>query len=377
MRQTTVPTSARHRRTYWVLQVVGWSLYGLSGVLLFTAFAHYVPGIVAVEICVAVMLLLTSHLLRFCIRRYGWLQRPLPALLGRLALTNAGLAIGAQIVINLLLTYIVRPDGLQAQQNQGLMFLGYILNTYFVLWLWAALYVGLHYLRGYRQAEIDKWKLTAAVREAEMRTLKAQLNPHFLFNGLNNIRALVTEDPAGARTMMTHLSDLLRHTIQFSDAEQVTVARELALVRHYLALEALQLEERLAYSLDVDPAALPALLLPMTLQLLVENAIKHGLAPRPAGGHITLTVGLAEDGAVLLATVRNTGRYRPTEPAGVGLRNIRERLALLFGGAASLTISNDPALPDTVTARLRLPLLLEEARSEKLGARSETVRDET
>ena len=222
--------------------------------LLFTAFARYVPGIVAVEVCVAVMLLLTSHLLRFCIRRYGWLQRPLPALLGRLALTNAGLAVGAQIVINLLLTYVVRPSGLQAQQNQGLMFLGYVLNTYFVLWLWAALYVGLHYLRGYRQAEIDKWKLTAAVREAEMRTLKAQLNPHFLFNGLNNIRALVTEDPAGARTMMTHLSDLLRHTIQFSDAEQVTVARELALVRHYLALEALQLEERLAYSLDVDPA---------------------------------------------------------------------------------------------------------------------------
>lgn len=342
--------------------------YGSTGVVLYTAFTHYSPYIIPVEVCIAAVLLLTSHALRLYMRRHGWLQLPLWPLLGRLALANAVLAVSSQVVIGLIIAFVIRPTYMGGQGASGLMFFGYVLNTYFVLWLWAALYIGLHYLWGYRQAEVDKWKLTAAVREAEMRTLKAQLNPHFLFNGLNNIRALVTEDPARARTMMTHLSDLLRYSIQFSGAEQVTLARELELVQHYLELEALQLEERLVYSLDVAPAALPVLIPPMTLQLLVENAIKHGLAPRPEGGRITLSAQLNAAGTALLAVVSNTGTYYPTDTPGVGLRNVRERLHLLFGPAAQFTIGNDPLQPGTVTARLQLPVRTAEAAPAPLSA---------
>ena len=355
--------TAARPRLYWTLQLGGWALYGLFGGILASAFGKFSPSLVGVEIIVAATLLGLSHWLRLYARRHGWARLPLRALLPRLLAAHAGIAvvgiglIGALIV--LLLRALHEPaagPGFPLRQ-----YVGYGLNVFFVMWFWSALYFGLHYLDNYRQAGIDKWKLAAAVREAEMRTLKAQINPHFLFNGLNNIRALVLENPARAREMMTHLSDLLRASLQLNSREQVPLARELETVRHYLALETLQLEERLAYTIDVDPAALDVPLPPMTLQLLVENAIKHGIAPRPGGGRVQLTAGL--DGAGrLLVTVRNPGRYRPAarpgpDHTGMGLPNAQDRLQLLFGPAASLRIGNDAHLPDTVTAELRLPCL--------------------
>ncbi|UYZ64780.1 sensor histidine kinase [Hymenobacter weizhouensis] len=345
----------RPSRAFWVCQLVGWTLYGGFNLALFAVFVRFSRDAVLISGVIAGTLLLLSHGLRYFIRARGWEQlAPLP-LLGRLLGANLGLAVLSQLLIWALIIWVVRPAPTGQPYGWG-QFLGYVLNVNFVLWLWCGFYFGWHYLRRFRQAEVDQWKLAAAVREAEMRTLKTQLNPHFLFNGLNNIRALVLENPARARTMMTHLSDLLRYSIQLSSAEQVPLRRELEIVRHYLELESLQLEERLTYSLDVDPAALDVLLPPMTLQLLVENAIKHGLAPRPAGGTIRLAAQLDETGA-LRVTVRNTGRYHP-QPGhdGVGVRNARERLALLYGPAARLDLHNSPTEPDTVEAQLCVPV---------------------
>jgi len=348
-------------RLYWTLQLVGWTLYGLFSGLLASIFGKFSASLVGVEIIVAGTLLGLSHGLRLYVRRQGWARLPLGALLPRLLLAHAGLAVGSMVIIGPLVIVLLAALGAPeaGQKFPWVQYVGYALNVFFVLWLWSALYFGLHYFDRYRQADIDKWRLAAAVREAEMRTLKAQINPHFLFNGLNNIRALVLENPARAREMMTHLSDLLRASLQLNSRELVPLARELETVRHYLALEALQLEERLSYSLDVDPAALDVPLPPMTLQLLVENAIKHGVAPRPGGGRVQLTARLDAAGQLLI-TVRNPGRYRPAarpgpDHTGVGLPNAQERLQLVFGPAATLRIGPDAHQPDTVTAELRLP----------------------
>jgi LytS/YehU family sensor histidine kinase len=214
----------------------------------------------------------------------------------------------------------------------------------------------MQYLRSYRQAEIDKWKLAAAVREAEMQTLKAQINPHFLFNGLNNIRALISEDPERARHMLTHLSELLRYAIQLNRTDQVPLSRELAVVRDYLQLESLQLEERLRYAIEVADDCLSVSVPPMLVQVLVENAIKHGLAPRPSGGELLVRAHCA--GGELLLSVENTGQLGTglglTAGTGTGLNNARERLRLLFGSQAELRL--EQAAPDTVAARVRLPV---------------------
>ncbi|HEX8425478.1 sensor histidine kinase [Hymenobacter sp.] len=343
-------------RLYWRAQLIGWSLYLVFSAVVFSAFGQTTRDTLPILLVIVSTMALLTHGLRYHIQANDW-QRlaPLP-LLSRLVLMNALLAVLSQVIIWAVLILVIQPTG-DGKPHGWAQFIGYVFNVNFVLWLWVGFYFGWHYLRSYQQAEVDKWKLAAAVQEAEMRTLKAQINPHFMFNGLNNIRALVMEDPGRARDMITHLSDLLRYSIQLSSAEQVPLSRELEIVEHYLQLEAMQLEERLTYSLDVDPAALPALIPPMTLQLLVENAIKHGIAPRPEGGFIHLTAQPDAASGQLHIVVRNTGYYQPLPGhEGVGLRNARERIALLFGSATALDIHNDSTAPNTVVAHLQLPM---------------------
>lgn len=353
-----LPLTAR-TRLYWKLQIGGWVLYGIFGGVVASLFSRFSPSLAAIEVIVAATLLLASHLFRLYIRRHAWVRLPLGALLPRLLLAHVLLAVVSIVVIGALtvLLFVLVGERSGSKGFPWVQYVGYALNIFFVFWGWSAVYFGLHYFDNYRQAEVDKWKLTAAAREAEMRTLQAQLNPHFLFNGLNNIRALVMEDPARARAMMTHLAELLRYSMQRNGAEQVPLATELDIVDNYLQLEAMQLEERLHYTVAVAPEALPVLLPPMTLQLLVENAIKHGLAPRPAGGQLSLSAQLDAAGTGLCVTVRNTGSFRP-QPGhpGLGLRNVRERLGLLFGPAAHFAIGPDPLLADTVLAELHLPI---------------------
>jgi len=346
-------------RLYWKLQLTGWVLYGVFGGVVAGLFSRFSPSLVFIEVIVAGTLLLASHLFRLYIRRHGWVRLQLAALLPRLLLAHLLVAVLSISIIGALtvLFFILTRQPATGKGFPWVQYVGYALNIFFVFWGWSAVYFGLHYFANFRQAEVDKWKLAAAAREAEMRTLQAQLNPHFLFNGLNNIRALVMEDPARARAMMTHLAELLRYSMQRNGAEQVPLATELDIVDNYLQLEAMQLEERLHYTVAVAPEALPILLPPMTLQLLVENAIKHGLAPRPAGGRLSLAAQLDAAGHNLCVTVRNTGTFQPQpDHPGLGLRNVRERLGLLFGATAHFAIGPDPLLTDTVLAELHLPI---------------------
>ncbi|OON67214.1 sensor histidine kinase [Hymenobacter sp. CRA2] len=363
---STAFSSPQRRRLYWLFQIVGWVLYGVLGLILVMVFSHsFQPFILLVELYVAVTLLGLSHAMRNYVKRYGWVNLSIGALLPRLLLAHTVVAVLSQIIIGLLSASSAQLlMGSSARSYDWTMLIGYAINVEFVMMLWSTLYFGQHYLERYRQAEIDKWKLTAAVREAEMQTLKAQINPHFLFNGLNNIRALIGEDPECARRMLSHLSELLRYAIQLNRTEQVPLSRELAVVRDYLQLESLQLEERLHYTLDVPEECLGVSVPPMLVQALVENAIKHGIAPRPAGGELRVQAWCT--GPELRMTVENTGSLTAAADAprpdgtGTGLRNARERLRLLFGSAAELTLTQ--TAPDIVAATVRLPILREESR---------------
>ncbi|RAK66145.1 sensor histidine kinase [Hymenobacter edaphi] len=344
-------------RLYWRCQLIGWTFYAGFNLMVFSMFGRFSLDGVFISAIIALTLLGLSHGLRYHIRARGWTQLGPAPLLGRLLLTNLLLALFSQVIIWGLIAGVVRPASTGQSYGVG-QFIGYVFNVNFLLWLWSGFYFGWFYLQRYRQAEIDKWKLTAAVREAEMQTLKAQINPHFLFNGLNNIRSLIGEDPERARHMLSHLSELLRYAIQLNRTEQVPLGRELAVVRDYLQLESLQLEERLRYAIDVPADCLPVLVPPMLVQVLVENAVKHGLAPLPAGGE--LRIGARRTPQELLLTVANTGQLtpHPTAPrpdgTGTGLRNVRERLRLLFGPQAELRLEQADAA--TVAATVRLPL---------------------
>ena len=186
-------------------------------------------------------------------------------------------------------------------------------------------------------------RLQARTREQELRSLRAQLNPHFLFNALTAISAQVGQDPDQAREHISQLGELLRYSLDSGRRDLVPLAEEVAFVRDYLALEQARMGGRLAVTVDVEPAALGAQVPPMALQTLVENAVRHGVAPKPEGGAVAVTARHSGGHAVL--TVDDTGvGAAPADlsrPGGVGIANADERLQLLFGPDARLRIDTD------------------------------------
>nr|WP_255719389.1 histidine kinase [Pelomonas sp. P8] len=174
-------------------------------------------------------------------------------------------------------------------------------------------------------------------RDMELQLLRLQIDPHFLFNSLNSISALTHLDPAAARAMAIDLAQFFRQTLDLAGRERIRLADELALLGHYLAIEKQRLGDKLSTAIDAAPDSLPALLPPLTLQPLVENALKHGLRLRDDGGLLRVQA-LVRDGWLHLA-VRNPVPDAPCTPAddcglGLGLRNLRERLAAQYAGRA-------------------------------------------
>lgn len=188
-----------------------------------------------------------------------------------------------------------------------------------------------------REDEERVVELARLAREAELAALRAQLNPHFLFNSLNSISALVTSNPGRAREMCVLLADFFRRTLGLSDRPAIPLSEELALVRSYLAIEGVRFAGRLAVEETVDPAAASCTVPPLLLQPLVENAVKHGVATCLDGGVVRLAATRAD--GTLRIELMNPFDPDAAEPAGagVGLRNVRRRLAARWGDRAQMT----------------------------------------
>ncbi len=175
-----------------------------------------------------------------------------------------------------------------------------------------------------------------SAREAELRALRAQLNPHFLFNSLNSVNALIGTDPEGARRMCEGLGDFLRRTLQLGAREAVTLREELALVDRYLAIEQVRFGDRLRVDRAIDPEATGCLLPPLLLQPLVENAVKHGVAGRVEGGTVQLRAQYAAGQLVLTLENPVDDDEQPRPGSGMGLENVRRRLAVFGARGSSL-----------------------------------------
>ena len=219
---------------------------------------------------------------------------------------------------------------------------------------WTSSYLGLRIYRQYQAARIERLELAAHIQEAAWQALRAQLNPHLLFNSLNCIRALIPRDLTAPREALTHLSELLRSSLSLKQHELIPLQTELETVESFFALERLRFEQRLRVATDIAPAARTWLVPPFLVQILTENAVKYGVAPYEDGGDILLRIAVQSDS--LVVEVRNRGvigQQAPGKSTGLGLANLRSRLALLFGPAATLTVANDG--PAQVLARAVVP----------------------
>lgn len=218
----------------------------------------------------------------------------------------------------------------------------------FLLYL---LSIALHYVLLALEASREAALLA---RDAELKALKSQINPHFLFNCLNSISALTTSDPARAREMCVRLSEFLRSTLGLGERESISWREEVELARTYLEVERVRFGSRLAVEMAIDDACGECRVPPLVLQPLVENAIKHGIATLVDGGLIRLESRVHNE--VLEISVENG--YDPEAPAprrsGLGLRNVRDRLRARFGSNAGVVTSS---ANNTFRAEMRVPCL--------------------
>jgi two-component system LytT family sensor kinase len=238
------------------------------------------------------------------------------------------------------------------EQSKGRQFWNYLI-TFILMALWLLIYLVWHYINKNRNDQLDRLKLETTVKELELKTIKSHINPHFIFNSLNSIRALVDENPERARRAITELSNILRSSMQAEKSETVSLERELDIVKDYLALEHMRFEERLRVKFDIDENTLQHPVPPMMLQTLVENAIKHGISKQVSGGEVIVIAKFVNHHLELL--VRNTGQLTtPMNDEGFGIKSTQDRLNLMYQGKAFFEIRNDG--PDMVESKVTVPL---------------------
>lgn len=205
--------------------------------------------------------------------------------------------------------------------------------------LWLLLYMVWHFIEKNRVDQEQKFNFENTVKELELKTIKSHINPHFIFNSLNSIRALVDENPQRARKAITELSNILRSSMQAEKLETVPLRKELDIVKDYLALEQMRFEERLKVEMKIDEDTLGQPVPPMMLQTLVENAIKHGISKSINGGFIKICSDFAGDNHELI--VQNSGQLSGNiNKDGFGIKSAEDRLRFLYQGKARFQIKN-------------------------------------
>lgn len=333
------------RLTYWRCQILGWGAYTAIGIMN----SPWRVATVAGYLLFFLYSIALTDLLRREIRRRDWLSELNAKAYLRLFLAAAVVSgIQAGLVAAVDLAFI-------GKSSEFLIHPWYILAMCGGLCgadgMWLLFYMALTSNRRFQEKEV---RLQLAVRDAELRALEAQVNPHFLFNCLNSIRAMVAENPALAQDMITRFATILRYNLQRDWNHTVPLSTEVEVVSDYLALEAIRFEDRLRVQVAIDPAAANAGVPPMLLQTLVENALKHGIAHLPEGGEVDIA-GRMDAGGLLLE-VANSGHLNgAASGTQLGLANARERLRLLYGSGAALQVAEREG---RVVASVRIPKTL-------------------
>ena len=294
----------------------------------------------------------STHLLRIFIKRKNWLLLSIDKVLLRM-----GIAIIMTSLLFSLLVMALNEVFNMTENKKGLDFstrlFANILNIGIYIIPWVLLYYIYHYMAKSRRQQLDTLKLEALVKELELKTIKSHINPHFIFNALNSIRALIDENPGRARNAITELSNILRSSMQAEKLETVPFEKELNIVKDYLALEHIRFEDRLRIEYNIDEDTLDQPVPPMMLQTLVENAIKHGIGKQISGGIVKVISDFHDNFHELI--VQNTGNLNGSiNNDGFGLSSTRNRLQLLFGEKANFEIRQVNGL---VEARVKIPLM--------------------
>jgi two-component system, LytTR family, sensor kinase len=339
---------------YWICQVAGWGAnFAIFAFFYLTLSVRHVDHFFLLITINVLLGILFTHLMRMVIKEYQLLQMPIQKQIVLFAL----LTIFFSVVYACADVAMERLFGLRDHMPEKISTSNEIARTAisnsFFLFIWNLLYYIYHYSERNRSQELQTLKLQALVKELELKTIKAHINPHFIFNALNSIRALVDENPTRARTAITELSNILRSSMQAEKLETVPLEKEINIVKDYLALEKMRFEERLNIEMEINEDTLGQPVPPMMLQTLVENAIKHGISKRINGGTIRVSSDFAGNQHELV--VLNSGQLNGyINEDGFGVRSTQDRLNLLYQGKANFAIKNLDT--EMVESRITMPV---------------------
>jgi len=317
----------------------------LSSLFWPSAYSDYSIWTFVVEVSIGIGI---THFFRSIILEYRWIQQPffriiiyiIPASIVMTLLSMSGLAIFG------LIGFLFNPGDIhktvisEIPQNIFLIFYQTTVINFLWYFIWSLIYFVYHAFENLQLAKIEKIRIEGKYKEIELQQLRSQLNPHFLFNALNSVRALIDENPIKARESITQLSNILRTALNVQSVRTIKLEQELQIVRDYLSLEKVRFDHRLEYSIEASDDSLKYEVPPMLIQTLVENSIKHGIGQLRQGGKITVAAKKIYN--LLEVTIINTGRMKDNyiQSAGYGITNTIERLKLIYGENANFRIHN-------------------------------------
>lgn len=346
----------QRNKLYWVLQIVGWGAVALVNFAL--QVTRPSAGIFEESISAVVLVcngIITTALIRFLVKKYHVFDMKLGTVL--LAALFLGLLFSLVFIVN---QFAALSFYEYVQHGESDAFsVNVVVRNYFgalpIIFGWLACYIGVSYLFRWKKSEIEMAKLDSELKTTQLNTLIAQLNPHFMFNCLNNIRSLILEDAEKSREMLTALSKVLRYSLNNAQEQFIALNEELDIVDEYIQLSKIQFEERLDFVLDMqfdDEGVMVPILM---IQMLIENGIKHGISEVVGGGELKLS--LSKEQRFMIIRVENPGvlelNKKKSYSTGLGLMNIKNRLKLLYGDRASFSIRD---IDNKVISKVTIPL---------------------
>ncbi|MGB0888026.1 MAG: sensor histidine kinase [Vicingaceae bacterium] len=326
------------RKLYWISQITGWLLYaiivGIFNVLIGNVFSL---ELLFSLISIFLIGLSIAHAFRMIIVKLNWMRFSIAHLIPRILLITLLASVLVYFLKSIIIERLIVENAYEFNLAEAFRS---IISWTILYIIWSLLYFLFHFINNYKREEIKNLKWEAAKNEIELNKLKSQLNPHFIFNAMNSIRALINEDPNLAKEAITQLSNVLRNSLLMGKQKLISFGDEMKLVNDYLGLEKTRFEERLTIVKNIEKNTEVFLIPPLMIQTLVENGIKHGTSKLPEGGVLEINSCLNNEQLIII--IYNSGFYdkNAQSETGFGLINTKQRLKLLYGNDAEFDIEN-------------------------------------